>query len=178
MEHFILAILISTLIFIIIPLLCVGFVFFIFKKKLGLKLAVFVSAILLIIFSFFIITNFYPLESFYSNNFEENTKLTLPDSAKLIRYSGNNTIYSFGDYNISYIYQLETTDYNHIYSQLLTKGFHSSDVYLETSENEYLINSPLKYKRKKILTKNFGFKNFDILFLIDNKTIICNSNKW
>lgn len=178
MFFYISAVIISTFIFIILPLLFIGLVFFVFKKKTNSQLAIIVSFTLLVIFFFFIVTNFYPRESFFRDNFEENTELELPNSATLVNSIGKNTIYNFGDYNISYVYQLSRTDCKYLYSKLLEKGFYNSEVYLETVENATLINAIPKHKCKNILTKDFGFKNYDVLFLDDNKTIIFNSNKW
>ncbi len=173
-----LAVLLVTLIFIIIPISIIIIVYFLLNKRVNKKLAQIVGLILIVAFSYFTITQFYPRDSFYTDNLKENTQLTLPKSAKLIANSGNTSIYNFGDYNISYMYQLKEEDYNKLHSQLLGKGFKNSDVYLETSQNEKMLSLTEHLKNKMILAKDYGFKNFEILFLSDNKTIVFNSNKW
>ena len=142
------------------------------------KIALVIGFILLVVFSYFIVTDFFPRDSFYVDNFEENTELILPKSKRPINYSGNNSIYSFGDYNISYSYKFSTNDYNDLYSKLINKGLQKTEKYLETDENKKYLNYNTSIKIKKILTKDLGFKNFDILFMEDNQTIIFNSNKW
>jgi len=177
-PFFILAIIISTVIFIIIPLLFVVLLFFWLKKKTSKKIAATICFSLLTVISYFIISDFYPQESYYANNFKENTEFILPKSKELIKHSGNNTIYSFGDYNISYSYKFMTNDFNDLYSQLIKRGFKKTEIYLQTDENEITLNCDTSIKIKNILTKDFGFKNFDVLFMDDNHTIIFNSNKW
>jgi len=142
------------------------------------KIAITISFILLTGLCYFIITNFYPTETFYTNNFEDNTQLTLPNTKRPICFSGNSSIYSFGDYNISYSYKFATKDYDDLYSLLMSKGLQTTEKYLETDENEKTLSMDSTIKIKKILTKDFGFKNFDVLFMDDNQTIIFNSNKW
>jgi hypothetical protein len=177
-SYYILALLTSTLIFIITPLLFIGILYLILKTKTTQKLALTICSILLTIFGYLIITNVFPREEFYVDNFKENTQLTMPNSGRLVNYSGNNSIYNFGDYNIFYIYELPTKEYENLYSQLILKEFQRSDKYLETMENDKLINANHSLKIRKILTKEFGFKSFDILFMDDNKTLMFNSNKW
>jgi energy-coupling factor transporter transmembrane protein EcfT len=177
-SFFILAIIVSTVVFIIIPLLLLGIIFWVLKKKTNKKIAVTIYLILLTAFCYFIITDFYPQESFYLDNFKENTEITLPKSKRLIIYSGNNSIYCFGGYNISYSYKFTSNDYDELYLQLIKRGLQKTEKYLETDENKKLLNCDTSIKIKEILTKDFGFKNFDILFMDDNKTIIFNSNKW
>jgi hypothetical protein len=177
-PFFILAIIISTIIFIIIPLVLVGLIYFILKKRTSKKIAVTICFILLTGLSYFLITDFYPTKTFYENNFEENTQLTLPKSKIPIYCSGNSSIYSFGDYNISYSYKFTTKDYEYLYAQLMTKGLQTTEKYLETDENEKILRLDSSMKIIKMLTKDFGFKNFDVLFMDDKQTIIFNSNKW
>ena len=177
-SYYILAVMTSTLIFIVIPLSFIGILYLILKKKTTQRLALTICSILLTIFGYMSITNFFPREAFYIDNFEENTQLTIPNSGRLVNYSGNNSIYNFGDYNIFYIYELPTKDCEDLYSQLVLKDFQSSDKYLETMENDKLIDANQSLKIKNILTKDFGFKSFDILFMDDNKTVMFNSNKW
>jgi hypothetical protein len=177
-PFYILAIFITTVIFIILPLTLIGLFYLVLKKKSSRKLSVVICSILLTIFVYSVFTSFYPREKFYLDNFEENTELNLPNSARLVNHEGNNSIYQFGGYNISYIYELPTNDYEKLYSQLVLKGFKQSSNYLETIENDKLLSANPTLKTNKILTKDFGFKNFDIIFLEDKKTIIFNSNQW
>ena len=130
------------------------------------------------IFSYYLFTDFFPRDSFYTDNLKENTELTLPKSARLIANLGSNSIYNFGGYNISYMYQFDETDYDKLYLELLNKGFKQSDKYLETTENEKMLSLKSSLKKGKALIKEYGFKSFEVLFLNDNKTIVFNSNKW
>ena len=175
---YILALLFLTLIFIILPVGLIGLLYWFLKRATTIKIAVTICSILLFSFIYFVVINFSPRESFYSENFQINTNLKLPNSAKLIEKHGNNSIYNFGDYDISYMYKLSENDYNKIYSELITKGFRLTDNYLETENNDKLINLIPTLKTKRIITKNFGYKSFDILFMDDNKTIIFTSYKW
>ena len=177
-PFYILAIIISTVIFIIVPLVLVGLIYFILKKRTSKKNAVTISFILLIGLSYFLITDHFPTKTFYENNFEENTQLVLPKSKIPIYSLGNSSIYSFGDYNISYSYKFTTKDYEGLYAQLITKGLQTTEKYLETNESEKILRLDSSMKIIKILTKDFGFKNFDVLFMDDKQTIIFNSNKW
>lgn len=139
-SFYLLAILISTFVFIIIPIFIIGLFYFILKKKSNKKSALTICLILLTVFAYFLITDFYPRDSFYVDNLKQNTELTLPKSARLIAKSGINSIYTFGDYNISYMYQFAQADYQNLYSQLLDKGFKHNDIYLETTEIEKLLS--------------------------------------
>ena len=179
MDSFsILAVITSTVIFIIIPLLFIGLIFFILKKKTSKKIAITISIILLAGFSYLLITSLYPTEAFYRNNFEENTEMKLPSSKKPTYHLGNHSIYNFGDYSISYSYEFTTQDYDDLYIQLTSKGFQQAENYLETDGNEKILSLDSSTKIEKILTKEFGFKDFDVLFMDDNRTIIFNSNTW
>lgn len=177
-PFYIFAIIISTFVFIILPLLLISLIFSILIRMTTIRIAVFISLILLIGLIYLLITDFYPTNRFYENNFEENTQLTLPSSQIPVYTAGNSSIYSFGDYNISYMYKFTTNDYNDMYAKLIKKGLQKTEKYLETDENEKALNIDTSMKIKKILTKDFGFKNYDILFMEDNQTIIFNSNKW
>jgi hypothetical protein len=148
------------------------------KKNTNKKIAVTVTLILVTAFVYYLISDLYPRDSFYIDNLKENTELTLPKSARLIANSRTNSIYNFGDYNISYMYQFAEADYDKLYLQLLDKGFKQDDIYLETTQNEKVLSITPHLKKEKILTKDYGFKNFEVLFLNDNKTIVFNSNKW
>ena len=83
---------------------------------------------------------FFPSESFYTDNFEKNTELALPTSGRLVEFSGNNSIYNFGDDNIFYIYEFPKKDYEDLYSQLVLKEFQSSEKYIDTMENDKFMN--------------------------------------
>ena len=179
MDSFsILAVITSTVIFIIIPLLFIGLIFFILKKKTSKKIAITISIILLAGFSYLLITSLYPTEAFYRNNFEENTEMKLPSSKKPTYHLGNHSIYNFGDYSISYSYEFTTQDYEDLYVQLTAKGLQQAENYLETDVNGKILSLDSSIKVKKILTKEFGSKDFDVLFMDDNRTIIFNSNTW
>lgn len=173
-----LAVIHMSVIFIIIPLLFIGLIFFILKKKTSKKIAITISIILLAGLSYFLITSLYPTEAFYRNNFEENTEMKLPSSKTLIYHSGNNSFYSFGDYDISYSYKFTTKDYDDLYTQLTSKGLQKTEKYHATKANDKILSLDSSIKIKKMLTKDFGFKSFNIVFLDDNKTIIFNSYKW
>ncbi len=177
-PFFILAIFISTLIFILLPLGIIFLIYKIIKRKRNLKTARIVSVIFLIGLGYFVINDFFPNNSFYKNNFEENTNLKFPGNAKLKETQGVNSIYNFGDYNISYLIELPKEDYQKLKGQLLDNGYKMETIYLETKENEKLLALRPKLKIGTIVSKEFKFKNFESLFLNDGKTIICNSNKW
>ena len=104
-PYYILAVIISTLIFIATPLSFIGLLYFILKKKTNQKFALTICCILLITFGYMLVAIFFPSESFYTDNFEKNTELALPTSGRLVEFSGNNSIYNFGDDNIFYIYE-------------------------------------------------------------------------
>ena len=173
-----LASLLSTIVFIIIPTSLIGLIYFLLYKKTSKRFVIIVTLILTSLFSYYLFTDLYPRSSFYRSNLKENTELTLPTSARLIAHLGTNSIYNFGDYNISYMYEFNEADYDKLYLQLVDKGFQQSDNYLETNENEKVLSMTSNLKKEKILTKDYGFKNFEVLFLNDNKTIVFNSNKW
>ncbi|MDP4087482.1 MAG: hypothetical protein Q8934_23240 [Bacillota bacterium] len=177
-KYFILATLISTLVFIILPLGIIFLIYRLLKRKINLKTARVVSTILLIGLGYFIVRGFYPTDSFYKSNFEENTNINFPANAKLKAKQGVNNIYNLGDYNISYLIELSNQDYQKLEKQLLDKNYIIEMVYLETNENEKLLLLNPELKKETIISKNFGFKNFELLFMNDGKTIICNSNKW
>ncbi|MBS1735013.1 MAG: hypothetical protein JSS98_00220 [Bacteroidetes bacterium] len=177
-PYFILAILISTLIFIIVPLGLIFLIYRLLKRKTNLRKAVIVSLTLLLTFGYYIVRDFYPTNSFYKNNFEENTTLDFPQEAKLKAKEGANSIFSFGDYNISYLIELSNQDCQKLEEQLLDNNYKIETVYLQTPANEKLLSLNSDLKEEKIISKNFGFKNFELLFLNDGKSIICNSNKW
>ncbi len=176
-PFYILAIVISTVVFIILPLLLIGLIFKVLKKTNKL-IAVTISFILLTALSYFLITDFYPTETFYTENFEDNTQLTLPNSKRPLYFSGNSSIYSFGDYNISYSYKFTIKDYDDLYTQLMNNGLRKTEKYLETDENRIILGLDSSIRVEKILTKDLGFKSFDVLFMDDNQTIVFNSNKW
>ncbi|RZL42299.1 MAG: hypothetical protein EOP00_23660 [Pedobacter sp.] len=176
-PFYILAIVVSLIIFVIIPILFIWIVFR-FSKSRNPKISKILYSIALLIFGYFLITNFLPRESFYLDNFRENAGISLPESKVKIKALGNNSIFSFGDYSICYCYKFSSQDYANLYSKLLTTDFKKTEIYLETEENERLLDENKSIKIDKILTKNFGFKSFEILFLSDGKTIIFNSNKW
>ena len=175
---YVLSLTLSTLVFIIIPVLSIGLIYFLLKKKADKRLALNVTLILIIMFFYYLFIDFYPRDSFYIENLKENTELTLPKSARLIAHSGANSIYNFGKYNISYMYEFGEANYNKLYLQLVDIGFKQSDTYLETIENQKILSIISSFKKEKILTKGYGFKNFEVLFLNDNKTILFNFNKW
>jgi len=177
-KYYILAILISTVVFIIFPLGIIFLIYRLLKRTINLKTARIVSTLLLIGLGYFIVRDFYPTDSFYKSNFEENTNINFPANAKLKEKQGVNNIYSFGDYNISYLIELSNQDYQKLEKQLLDKNYKIEMVYLETAENEKLLSLKPELKKETIISKDFGFKNFELLFLNDGKTIICNSNKW
>lgn len=167
-----------TIIFIVIPIVLIWIIYRYLKKNTSQKISLIITSLLLLLFSYFIFINFYPTNYFYLKNYENNTGLELPFSAKLIDENGNNSIYSFGDYNISYKIEVSSKDFSLIQKELERKGFEESEIYLKTIENDLLISKSQNIGIAKILVKDYGFKNYEILFMDDNKTMICNSNKW
>lgn len=169
---------IMTIIFIGIPIVLIWLIHRFLKKKTSKRISLITTSILIIGFLYIVIRNFYPSTNYYLNDYEKNTALELPKSAILVDKKGSNSIYSFGGYNISYSIELSSMDFDLIQKQLHKKGFQESKMYLETSENDMLISKLYDAKISKIMVKDDGFKNYEILFMEDNKTIICNSNKW
>jgi hypothetical protein len=177
-SYYLLAVLKFILLFIILPISVIGLIFYILKKKASIKAAVFASGLGLTFFVYFIVTDIFPRQVFFERNFEENTTMTIPTTAKLVSTAGNQSIWGFGDYNVSYAYELSLADIQKLYGKLIISGFVQSESWLETEKVDQLLQQYSSYEVAKILTKDFGFKQFDILFLNDDKTIIFNSNKW
>ena len=99
---YLLALLMSTLVFIFIPIIIIGIVYFHLIKKANKKFALISSFVLIGILAYYLILDFYPRDSYYIKNLKENTDLKLPESARLIANSETGSIYKFGDYNLSY----------------------------------------------------------------------------
>ncbi|CAM3301862.1 hypothetical protein [Aequorivita lipolytica] len=167
-----------TLIFIGIPLVLIWMIHKFLKKKTTKRTSIIITSFLFLIFSYFLFRDFYPTNNFYLNDYKEKTNLQLPNSAKLIEKKGSNSIFNFGDYNISYTIELAENDFDLTHKELQDKGFKENKMYLETPENEFLLSQFQDTRIEKILVKDYGFKNYEILFMDNNKTIICNSNKW
>lgn len=178
MSYYLLSVLKLIIVFIILPLSVVGLIFLLLKNWTNRKIAVIFAGISLSIFAYFVITDIYPRQTFFEGNFKENTKLTIPRSAKLLYTSGNQSIWNFGDYNLSYVYELSSDDYKKLGQQLKTEGYTQNESWMQTAEVEEMLHKCLNQQVTKILTKDFGFKRFDILFLNDDRTVIFNSNKW
>lgn len=177
-SYYLLAVLKLILVFIVSPLAVIGLIFYILKKRTSVKVAVIVSGLMLMFFAYFIITDIFPRQAFFQRNFEENTTVTIPTSAKLVCTEGNQSIWGFGDYNVSYAYEFPVEDFKKLEELLIKSGFVQGESWLETEKVDQLLEKYSTQEVAKILTKGFGFKQFDILFLNDDKTIIFNSNKW
>jgi len=177
-PFFILAIAIMTIIFIGIPIGLIWLINRFLKKKTSKRISLITTSILIIGFSYIVIRNFYPANNYYLHDYKENTEFELPNSAILVDKKGSDSIYSFGDYNIAYTIELSSKDFDLIQKHLQKKGFQESEMYLETSENDLLISKLQDARISKIMAKDYGFKNYEILFMDDNKTMICNSNQW
>ena len=172
------AIFITTIVFVLLPLGIIYLIYRIIKRKYSIKTASIVSIISLIGLGYFIANSFFPSNSFYKNNFENNTNLKFPVNAILKEKQGTNSIYNSGGYNISYLIELPNNNYQILKDQLLNNGYKTETNYLESEENKRLLALNPELKIETIISKNFQFKNFELLFLNNEKSIICNSNKW
>jgi hypothetical protein len=177
-PHYLVAVLKVALVFIVLPLAAIALVFLLLKKIFNKNAAVIGSGLLLILLAYVVITDIFPTPAFVQRNFEENTNVTIPASAKLVSTFGNQSIWGFGDYNFSYAYQLSSEDCRTLDEQLREEGFVQSRSWLETEKVNQLLESHSTRTVVKTLKKDFKFKQFDVLFLDDNKTVIFNSNKW
>ncbi len=137
-----------------------------------------IVSVLVTCFVLLIIYDLFPTQRFYEKNFKENTQITMPISKEPILLLGNNSIFNLGDYNITYTYKFSVQDFQSLRSQMTENGFIISDSYLETDENEKALQLSKPLEIEIILTRDFGFKNYDALFMNDKQTIIFNSNKW
>lgn len=177
-PFYIIAILFSTLIFIIIPLTIIYFVYRILKNKLNRKTTIFIIIILFSLFTYTIYRSFIPSNNFYINNFEENTLSIFPKSAKFIDKTASASIYDFGGKNISSLIELNEKEYEQICIELISKKFKKKETYLETGENEKLLLKKPNLNIEKIYGIEKSGMNYEVLFLSDKKSIILNNNKW
>lgn len=177
-PFYFIAIVVTTYLFFGFPTLVIWMLYRFLKKKTTQQNALIITGFSSLLFVCFVFLEFYPSNSFYFNDYEKNTELELPISAKLIDKKGTNSIYNFGDYNISYTIKLTSSDFDLIQNALLEKGFKEHKMHLETTENDFLLLPFQDSRIDKILVKDYGFKNYEVLFMDDKKTVICNSNKW
>ncbi|SIT94820.1 hypothetical protein SAMN05444128_3794 [Pontibacter indicus] len=164
-----------TLILVCITLILVWAAYRIIRKTTSNRTSIIITSFLVLILSYFLFANFHPTTQFYLDDYRENTSIKLPDSAELINKRSSS---SFGDYNISYAVRLTPSDYTLTYNKLLEKGFQENTTYLETSENDFLLSQISNVGIANILVKDYRYKNYEILFMEDGRTIVCNSNKW
>jgi ABC-type transport system involved in multi-copper enzyme maturation permease subunit len=177
-PFYLIAIVIVSLIYFGLPGTLIFITFRILKKRTSIRIALTTTGILLFGFIFLVIRDFNPTTEYYKSDFEHNTELPIPNSAELTQKRGNNTLYNFGDYNISYVFRMNSSDYSETLNKLMARGFEQKKVFLETSENDELFRQLPNITVTQIITKDYGFRNYEVLFMNDKQTIICNSNKW
>ena len=172
---FILLILLAFLLIISIP---IGLSIFIYKwlKKRGFKkIASFISALIIGLFSYSIFSAIYPPDSFYIDEFEENTKLVFPKSGKIILKDADFPDH-FGDYWATAVVVVSENDFNILFHDLKA----NKDFKLDTSkfgigigtDFEKLIQGSFKESDIKIILANQTKEWFKVAFLKDGTTII------
>jgi hypothetical protein len=176
-PSYIIAILFTTLIFIVIPLTIIFFVYRILKNKSNRKTTIFITITLFSLLTYTIYYSFNPSKNFYINNFEENTLLDFPKSAKFIDKTASASIYDFGGKNISSLIELNEKEYEQICVELISKNFKKKETYLETEENEKLLLKKPNLNIERIYGIEKSGMNYEVLFLSDKKTIILNNNQ-
>ena len=170
-------ILLLVLIFIVIigvPIVISYFIYRWLRKTEFKKYAFILPIIILVTLTFFIYTAFYPTDSFYREDFESNTNIKLPDTAKILAKDASYPD-QFGDYWSSAIIQLNEVEHLNLRLELSK----SENFAIDTTNQKIGITK--KYNKLteniseneiKIVYYNKNKQWFKVAFLKDKKRII------
>jgi hypothetical protein len=170
-------ILFLVLIFILIigvPIVISYFIYRWLRKTEFKKYAFILPIIILGTLTFFIYTAFYPTDSFYREDFESNTKIKLPDTAKILAKDASYPD-QFGDYWSSAIIELDEDEYLNLQLELSKSENFAIDTTNQkigiTKEYNNLTEN-ISENEIKIVYYNKNEQWFKVAFLKDKKRII------
>ena len=169
--------LLLILMFIIIigvPIVISYFIYRWLRKTEFRKYAFIIPMFILGTLAYFIYTAFYPTDSFYKEDFESNTNIKLPETAKILEKDASYPD-QFGDYWSSAIIQLNEDEYLMLQSELSqSKNFEIDTTNQKIGITKEYNNLTKNISENEIKTVYYN-KNkewFKVAFLKDKKRII------
>jgi hypothetical protein len=170
-------ILLLVLMFIVIigvPIVISYFIYRWLRKTEFKKYAIIFPIIILGTLTFFIYTAFYPTDSFYREDFESNTNLKLPETAKILAKDASYPD-QFGDYWSSAIIQLDEDEYLNLQLELSkSKNFaiDTTNQKIGITKEYNNLTENISENEIKIVYYNKNEQWFKVAFLKDKKRII------
>lgn len=177
-PFYILAVILMIGIFYVIPVLIIYFVFKLLKKKLNIKIAYSILAIMIIAFLFTIYSDFYPLENSYSRNYKEKTELDFPKSAKYLEKISANSIFDFGGRMYCSKIKINSNDYLRLNREIENSKFIKVDSYTDDFDTDRIFSKIESNDIDKIYLLRTSLDEYFIIFLSDKKTLILFYRSW